>query len=351
MEGWSELSKIWNDLLIQSRSDNIFLTWEWLYTWGECFLKPDREIFILSVYKGNELLGIAPWCIRQVRFGLFTLRQIEFLGIPEGGSDYLDVFAMKGKEKEVALSIYNFLFHQAPSRWDILHLQEVPANSLFLLHFLDKIGDAGKYMEIQPGAFCPVAVLADTPHEFFNRLSANRRGKFMRDWRILNKAGKTTHTTITPVDSEYKKALESMYLLYSSRWNHSLNESFIEKFVSRVSKKGWVQIDFINVDGRDIAGLFHLKYKDIMYMYLMAVDRDFNPAISLGNILVGLCIEKAIEEKFTTYDFLKGNEAYKFHWAGEGKRSLKISLYQNRFLVIPLILGKFLKHTAKIILR
>jgi len=88
MDTWEEISDSWNKLLQQSRSDTIFLTWEWLYTWGKHYLGKDRSLFILVVYENNEITGIAPWYINSFKYGPFRLRQIEFLGCPEAGSDY-----------------------------------------------------------------------------------------------------------------------------------------------------------------------------------------------------------------------------------------------------------------------
>jgi hypothetical protein len=43
------------------------------------------------VYKNNDLVGIAPFYLKNDKYGPFKMRQIEFLGTPEAGSDYLDV--------------------------------------------------------------------------------------------------------------------------------------------------------------------------------------------------------------------------------------------------------------------
>jgi CelD/BcsL family acetyltransferase involved in cellulose biosynthesis len=86
-------------------------------------------------------------------------------------------------------------------------------------------------------------------------------------------------------------------------------------------------------------------------MHLMAVNKDFDKKISVGNILVGICLEEAILEGIRRYDFLKGNEDYKFHWANSGRRSLEISLYQRRLKVLGKLLSTMSKDIARIFLR
>src|SRR2546422_5963396 len=76
---WAELAEGWNDLLSQSRANVVFLTWEWLYAWAECFWQQGAELFILAVFRADELVGIAPWCIQRRSWGPVTVRQIELL--------------------------------------------------------------------------------------------------------------------------------------------------------------------------------------------------------------------------------------------------------------------------------
>ncbi len=60
LDQWNETRAAWNGLLSQSDADTVFLTWEWLYSWGENYLHAGRSLFIVMVYKDDELVGIAP---------------------------------------------------------------------------------------------------------------------------------------------------------------------------------------------------------------------------------------------------------------------------------------------------
>lgn len=349
MAGMAEMARPWNDLLTQSRSNTIFLTWEWLYSWAECYLRFDRELFIIAVYKEDELVGVAPWSIRQTRYLGLPMKIIEFLGTPEAGSDYLDIFAKPGREKEVAERIYHFL-QEETSRWDSLTLRDIASNSLFLLHFLGQIDSDGKYAEIDPGSFCPVVILPKNRSEFLAQLSPNRRQQFLRHFRILQKEGEATHHSIRA--EKVQLALKDFYRIYEQRWKDASGHfQFMEKFIHRTEGKDWVQIDCLNTRGQNIAYLIHLRYGSTLSMYLMAVDHSFNKSISIGNILVGLSIEKAIEEGFSKYDFLKGGEDYKFHWSNNGERAVNLYYYGKKMAPLMWVAAKFLKSAAKILLR
>jgi len=348
---WKQLAGKWNDLLNGSSANTVFLTWEWLFSWAGCYLNENRKLFILSVYRDHELIGIAPWYIRHSKYRLLGIRQIECLGSPEAGSDYLDVIAKRGKEQEVAASLYQFLMDQGRSLWDSMLLNEIPSSSLFLLHFLDKIEADGKFAEISQSSFCPVVPLPASSKDFFSTLSSNRREQFRRHWRLLKRQAEIEHRSFSVADCDM--ALNELFSLYKDKseyYDESCHQ-FIKKFASHCNEKDWLQIDFLTTHKRNIAGLLHLRYRGGLAMYLMAVDKDFNSQISIGNVLIGLTIERAIDQGLSRYDFLKGNECYKFHWADNGQRSL--SIFFSRGKLYPLLSSteRFMKQAAKILLR
>src|SRR5574342_1206990 len=80
----------WNALLRDSRSDSIFLIWEWLHAWWT-HLRGDRALHILLVWEGGELVGVAP--LARSRRTPPWLSRLEFLGTGFAGSDYLDLIA------------------------------------------------------------------------------------------------------------------------------------------------------------------------------------------------------------------------------------------------------------------
>ncbi|MBI3805586.1 MAG: GNAT family N-acetyltransferase [Nitrospirae bacterium] len=349
LEKMAELGGAWNALLNESRSNTVFLSWEWLYTWSECFLKSDRRLFVLLIYKEEELVGIAPWCIRHIRSYGFSMRKIEFLGIPETGSDYLDVFAKRGKEKEVAEQIYHFL-HNSTSFWDSLALHDLASDSLFLLHFMNQVEKDGKYGELRHGPYCPSIALPQTIDAFKSRLSRNRREQFSRHLRLLRKTGEVTHRV--DLSGEVAPVLKDFSRMYEQRWGAADGLfHFLDKLMIRSEEKNWLQLDSLNVGGRNIAGLLHLRYGKTLSMYLMGVDHSFDKSISIGNILVGLSIEKAIAEGFSKYDFLRGDEEYKFHWSNDGKRAVHLYCYGKRAAPLISMTGQFIKSIAKVLMR
>lgn len=98
---FEDLKPEWNRLLEASRSNCIFLTWEWLYTWWK-HLSGGRRLFVLTVRDGAELVAVVPLAWRPPGFPyVWPFGTLEFLGTGSIGSDYLDVIIRQDREHDV----------------------------------------------------------------------------------------------------------------------------------------------------------------------------------------------------------------------------------------------------------
>ena len=150
-----------------------------------------------------------------------------------------------------------------------------------------------------------------------------------------------------------EQALERLLALYKARWETQPKEfyHFLESFIARPNEDISIETDILCVDAKDVVVMLHLRYRNTLYMYLMAADTEFSPHISIGNVLIGLCLERAIVQRCGIYDFLKGSEEYKFHWANTGRRCLSVRVYQRRVGPIAELIGRSAKAIGKVLLR
>ncbi len=324
LAAWEALSGSWNSLLKSSRSDTLFLTWEWLFSWAECFLKDDRKLCIATVYVEDELVGIAPWCLHRVERHSVSLTQLEFLGTPETASDYLDVIIKKGREEQVADLLYDFLFDRSRVQWDCLCLRDIPSDSLFLLHFRSRIEKAGKYAEIDADSYCPRVTIPDGSDWVPAGVSSKRRARFRQDLGRLNRDGDWLHGTDR--GEAVQEAIDEFFSMYGKMTGYESEtlHRFMQQYASRTRGQDRIRIDGLSIRGVKTAAFLHLQYGEDILLYAMAVDKSFNTKISLGNVLIGLSLEEAHREGRKRYDFLKGHEPYKFYWADDCRVTLSL---------------------------
>jgi CelD/BcsL family acetyltransferase involved in cellulose biosynthesis len=332
LEDLAQLQDTWRELLSTSSSDGAFVSWHWMYTWAEHFIKGERRLFVLVVSEGSHVIGIAPWYIDRASTGPVRIREIRFLGVPEGGSDYLDVIARKRKERIVAEALLATLTGTLASSWDVLALKEIPSDSQFLTHFIAQLRRNGKHYSIEEGSFCPGIQLPSSFDAYLGQLSAHCRQSFRRKMRRLRANDGVEHVV---VKSKAADRFVEFRDLHERRWGQPMNGLFelVSSYAARTAgRDAWQpELSLLSVNGRTIAGLVHLTKGRRIFHYLMAVDRTFNKQLSVGTLMCGINIETAIEGGFLEYDFLKGEEAYKLRFMNRARRSINISV-PNRTL-------------------
>jgi CelD/BcsL family acetyltransferase involved in cellulose biosynthesis len=353
LDGLRELEADWRTLLESSENASGFLTWEWLYSWSEQFIRDHRRLLVLTFKRAGEpLVGIAPLYVASVAHGPVPLREIGVLGFPEGGSDYLGVIASRGKERLVARSLLAVLFGAMSRKWDTLQLSDVRADSVFLSHFLVELRSRGKQYAVTEGAFCPQIRLPATFDEYLHGLSAHGRQAYRRKLRALNATEDVEHV-IYRTEPEIRAALLEVKRLYEKRWERNADELFglISGYLPRAAN-GWpLEVSLLRVAGRPVAGLVHLTNGRTIYQYVMAVDRAFAPSMSIGNLVCGMDISAAIESGFLVYDFLKGEEPYKFQFMNGACRSLNVVVHGRTLRSLAAWTVDALSDLGKIILR
>lgn len=353
-DDWFALSKEWNHLVNLTDTSSFFQTWEWNYSWGQCFLDQNSSPLILVVYKCKAIIGIAPLYIASRKIGPFKLNEIHFIGSSGLGSDYLAVITRKGREKDVADVIYDHLISgQLSSRWDRMTLNDIPADNLFLLHFMTRLEADGKYAEISRDSFCPRVKIANNEGEFYGMLSKRWRDRFKQDLRVINHEPQIQHEII-----EGEKVSEKLhdfceFYKEKSDWPRESSSHMLKMLNSKYIKDSPIQIHLLYLKDQLIAGLLHFKFQRVLAAYLMVVDKEYthSPQVSFGNLLVGKAILNAMNNGYSVYDLLKGAERYKFHWATGGKCTLQLTVWQKRPIALSVASAKLAKHFCKLLLR
>lgn len=351
MDQWRGLRADWNQLLHESDASSFFLSWEWLYSWAQVCLDKKNALFIIALHYKDKLVGLAPFYIARKKMGPFIVREAVFISTPGSGADYLDVICAKGFEKRVAESLFDYLCNTVPGKWDQLTFSSIRADSLFLIHFETVIEQHGKSSDFKRSSYCPVMELPESEKCLYAAMSPSWRKKFKQDRRVAQRDYQLEHRQLKGKD--VTEGLGSFFRLYKDKGGHSEQPlmAIHQSLIDHSTDQPPLQLDFLIVDGVDVAALLHFEYRDTLFMYLMAVDKGYNRKISFGNILIGMVLINAIESRCRFYDFLKGTERYKFHWANTGYSTVSFRFRQKRFSTICLSIMESHKRLAKLILR
>jgi len=347
-EAWAALAGRWNGLLDASRSRSVFLTYEWLSAWAETYLGPRRRLWILAVYDGDELAGLAPWYLERGR--AFPVRYVKFLGSPEAGADHLDVFAKPGSEGEVAEALAAFL--RRSKAWDALWLSQIRADSLFLFHW-SRVGDeTGGRTDTTITTHAPCLRLPGSVEDLEALLTPKRRKQFRQHSQRL--AEIPGFAISQARDGELSEKLEAFFKLYGGRGLSLCDRpdillGFLKRFQAKALGKGWFRMDWYTVGDRLVAGHVHFWYGRTLSGYLIAVDRSFQPTVSLGKLIIWRCLLGSVRAGLEVYDFLRGRETFKFHFAADVRALCLMVSGRTRFIHHGLVLARALKGMTRVV--
>jgi CelD/BcsL family acetyltransferase involved in cellulose biosynthesis len=113
---FAALEEEWEELYRDCAAATPFQSWAWLYSWWQHYAE-GHELRIVAVRSGELLVGILPFMIQR-RFGF---KRLLFIGT--GATDYLDLLAREGWEREVAEAGVGALRRLGP--WQVADLQEL----------------------------------------------------------------------------------------------------------------------------------------------------------------------------------------------------------------------------------
>lgn len=321
----------WNALLGESRSNTIFLTWEWLHEWWRSY-GAGRSPRILLLRDGNgQPAGALPLMSDVVRAGPFgRVRALRFLGDGSFDSDYLDALCRPGEENGVVRAIFDHL--DAVRDWDVIFLNEIPADSPHLPLLTSECERHGYAVSESRGS-CAYTPLPANWDAFVAMLKPRFRTKVRAMLRAVGDAGGEAMQYCRD-ESELDAWLETLFDLHTRRWRvlgqdgvfgHPGKQEFYRRMGRRFLDRGWLRFSRLTVAGCVVAMQFCFEYDNRMFLLQEGFDPDCADR-DAGNTLRALVFADSIRRGVAVYDFLGGVSQHKLNWAAQVKESVRLTL-------------------------
>ena len=94
-------------------------------------------------------------------------------------------------------------------------------------------------------------------------------------------------------------------------------EQFFRAMAREMQAAGFLQLAFLEVEGNRAAAYLNFVYDNAVLVYNSGLDPQKYSYLSPGVALIARLIEKAVAEKRKAFDFLQGNEEYKYRLGGK----------------------------------
>jgi CelD/BcsL family acetyltransferase involved in cellulose biosynthesis len=311
------LQREWNPLLLHSPANTIFLTWEWQKAWWDCFGQ-SWELCLLELRDGDDLVGLAPLCTLEDPSGL---KSLQFVGGVEV-SDYLDLIVGGDSEETVYEKLWRILADERVVEWDVLDLHNVPASSPSLERLI-ALAEAGGAFEVTDSIedVCPVIDLPATWEEYLSSLNKKQRHEVRRKLRKANREAEV-RWYYADDSASLKAEVDDFISLHrkSAVDKEAFMDEKMQEFFQRVARvafeHGWLRLASLVLDGVKAAAMFCFEYDGRFLVYNSGYDPQLYPSLSSGIVLLAYCIRDAIDEGLGVFDFLRGEEEYKYRFGG-----------------------------------
>jgi CelD/BcsL family acetyltransferase involved in cellulose biosynthesis len=212
-----------------------------------------------------------------------------------------------------------------PRPWDAIDLRRLrcgdpAADALAAAFGAREIGD-GWTLNLEREDVCPVVTIPDGMafDDYLSTLDKKSRHEIRRKFRRVEALGEIDFARSADPLAE----LDDFIDLHQSKWGPDglfpptaggdASRVFIRRWFEESGPDGPVELDFLSVGGRRIAAGILVTDGDRLMFYNAGSDPDARE-LSPGVILAGRCIQLAIEHGMRRFDFLRGNEPYKYEW-------------------------------------
>jgi CelD/BcsL family acetyltransferase involved in cellulose biosynthesis len=315
--GFWALKPEWNDLVHRSCFDTVFLTWEWQSTWWKHL---GEGTLLLLAFRGGEdgsLLGIAPLFSTQTPDGISTLYMVGCRDV----SDYLDLIVERGHEDRVYGALFDYLEGEGPA-WDLVDLCNVPQDSPTLVR-LRELADARGYQTfVEVEDVCPIVALPATWDDYLMSLDKKQRHEVRRKLRRADAEIDTRFVIVGP-GHDLQREMQAFIELHQKstpdkdEFMDPRMEAFFRDVAQILQSRGWLQLAFVEMGGEKAASLLSFDYGDAILVYNSGYDPDRYRHLSPGIIVTARCIEHAISLGRAKFDFLRGDEIYKYRFGAQ----------------------------------
>jgi CelD/BcsL family acetyltransferase involved in cellulose biosynthesis len=297
----------WEALRAASRLRAPFLSWTWQTEWQHAFAA-DRRLEIRTVEDGDgALVGALP--LFEAEPGL--LRIIGGADV----SDYLDVLAVAGREEDVWTALLQGRAAE-PEAWQ---LHAVPASSPTVTALPGLASACGLRAVATVEERCPVLDLPASWDDYLAALPSKHRHELQRKTRRLRREAGDARVSVARRREEIETRFGDFLDLHrrsrvgKERFMDARMEKFFRRVMGELADVGGAALWFLDVPSGPAAGFVVLEWERTVGLYNSGFHPD-RAALAPGLVLLVHLIEDAILRGKKRFDFLRGEERYKYEF-------------------------------------
>lgn len=301
----------WNRVVSGMNPSPFFMLQEYQQAWWH-HLKADRSLHILSV---RDEVGALVGALPLYQSSLDAPGRWQLLGGTDE-SDYLDIIAESSQRSEVYAALISAL---QPLAWNELHLTSLHHQSSTLVEFQDLARQQGWEVEQIQQTICPIIDLPKSWEQYLSLLETSFVSQLRKHTFEVGVDDVVSYRLLTQ-SAEVAEAIPSFIQLHKQSgtdkaafWTTAREHFFVE-MASELAKKGLVRLYFLDLTNDPAAATLIFDYQNQFLLYNSGFNAYRYGHLSVGTVLVAHTIQEAIALGRSHYDFMRGEESYKFQF-------------------------------------
>jgi CelD/BcsL family acetyltransferase involved in cellulose biosynthesis len=252
-------------------------------------------------------------------------------------TDYLDIIVKAEQAEAVWSAVLDCLCtNQACPAWATLDCWNIPSESpskSILPQLAQSRGFSFSFsLSEERAEVCPAIPLSETFDEYLAGINKKQRGEIRRKMKKAAEAGVSVQV-IGAQDDLDLAIKDFLHLLQCSTpdkkgWLEELptRGEVFHTVAKAALEAGTLLLMFTVIDGERISALFNFIYDGRVWVYNSGNDISKYPNLSLGWVLTAHAIQQGIERGCHTFDFLRGDETYKYRFGAKDTEIFRLTL-------------------------
>ena len=309
----------WDELLVKSETNFPFLKFGYQRSWwefkggGEWPL--DSDLHLIAGYQDGSLAAIAPLFSpsNTDEKKLLLLGSIEI-------SDYLDFICPHHDKKEFLGLLLNFI-HSEMNEIRQIDLVNIPDKSTTIELLKVISGEYGWVSDIQPAYHTPVIHLAQDWETYLAGIDKKQRHEIRRKLRRADENSDTVKWYIANNRDTLDSEIEAFFTLMEmdadkKKFLTPQMRAQMSDVIHWAFNEGYLQLSFMQIDGKNASAYLSFDYGQHLLVYNSGFDYSFSE-YSPGWVLLSYLIQHAINTGKSYFDFMRGDETYKYRFGAQ----------------------------------
>ncbi len=314
-ESLNDLITEWDALHATSQSQPFFLSTIWHSAWAQAHTASLSDHSVLALRDDGNLIAVAP--LRETEGGVT-------FALDSNLTDYQDLLVRPGNERRAWEYL---LVHGQEAGWTRIELVGLREDSVAVGLLEDLAHASGWRASRTEWDVSPYLDLPPSWDDYLQGLGKKDRHELRRKFRRLDGAGSIDYEVIDRLDgdAEADAAVSTFIRLMEMSGDEKAKfltgdrRAFLTTMSRTAADAGVLRLCFLRINDVRTSAIMSFVNDGKWLLYNSGYDPEYRSQ-AVGLLLKAWSIRYAIENGLSEYDFLRGNEPYKYDLGARDRR-------------------------------